>query len=155
MALKPDRDVKITDIASFMNEAAEAGGIASYSTSGSGIAMDQASNLVTYAANASGTKPAGMLVTGMEDINTTRQTPSFYKDLQLKGQKVCLLVEGWMTTNMIVASQTPSAGDTAYMAQSGLITSTFVNNAQTPKIGRFMSRKDEAGYAKVYVDING
>jgi hypothetical protein len=53
---------------------------------------------------------------------------------------------------LIKISGTPAAGDVAYVAASGLIgnDSDSGNNAQ---IGRFLSKKDSDGYAKVAVNI--
>ena len=66
MALKGDRHEFETTIDFFCNdEAAERGGIASFSTAGSGAALDQSAALVTYSATQSGVKPVGVLLNDM------------------------------------------------------------------------------------------
>jgi hypothetical protein len=154
MALKPDRLETVTDVSFFMNNSTgstiERGGIASISTEGSGVAMDDANSVVAYAAAASGAKPVGVLLNDVVDLDLTRQHINYHKDEVQKGGKVTLLQVGQVTTDQI--SGTPAAGDVAYVAASGLIgnDSDSGNNAQ---IGRFLSKKDSDGYAKVAVNI--
>ena len=69
MALKSDRSTLQTDISFFMNEAATRGGVVTLSTAGSGASMDNGNAVVTYAANASGKVPLGLLVNDMVDID--------------------------------------------------------------------------------------
>ena len=73
MALKQDRSTLATDISYFMNEVAERGGVVAHGTAGSGASMDNGSAVVTYAADASGTVPVGLLVNDMVNIDLTRQ----------------------------------------------------------------------------------
>lgn len=153
MALKGDRHEFSTDISSFMNEVAERGGIATYSTSGSGAALDQSRNLVTYAANASGNKPAGMLLNDMVNIDQTRQHINWHKDEVQIGGKVTLGTRGWWVTDRIVPGVNPTAGNEAYVGNSGYLTSAFENAAKTPAVGMFRSQRDEDGYAKVELSI--
>jgi hypothetical protein len=151
MALKPDRLETVTDVSFFSSSAiAERGGIASISSEGSGVAMDDANSVVAYAAAASGAKPVGVLLNDVVDLDLTRQHINYHKDEVQKGGKVTLLQVGQVTTDQI--SGTPAAGDVAYVAASGLIgnDSDSGNNAQ---IGRFLSKKDSDGYAKVAVNI--
>jgi hypothetical protein len=151
MALKPDRLETVTDVSFFSSSAiAERGGIASISSEGSGVAMDDANSVVAYAAVASGAKPVGVLLNDVKDLDLTRQHINYHKDEVQKGGKVTLLQVGQVTTDKI--SGTPAAGDVAYVAASGLIgnDSDSGNNAQ---IGRFLSKKDSDGYAKVAVNI--
>lgn len=151
MALKPDRLETVTDVSFFSSSAvAERGGIASISSEGSGVAMDDANSVVAYAAVASGAKPVGVLLNDVVDLDLTRQHINYHKDEVQKGGKVTLLQVGQVTTDQI--SGTPAAGDVAYVAASGLIgnDSDSGNNAQ---IGRFLSKKDSDGYAKVAVNI--
>jgi hypothetical protein len=151
MALKPDRLETVTDVSFFSSSAiAERGGIASISSEGSGVAMDDANSVVAYAATPSGAKPVGVLLNDVVDLDLTRQHINYHKDEVQKGGKVTLLQVGQVTTDQI--SGTPAAGDVAYVAASGLIgnDSDSGNNAQ---IGRFLSKKDSDGYAKVAVNI--
>lgn len=157
MALKTDRSVLDTDISFFMNEAATRGGIASVSTGGSGAAMDQGEALVTYAAVPSGKVPVGLLLNDMVNIDLTRQHLNQHKDEVQKGGKVTLLRKGYVVTDNIQGS--PSAGDPAYVAHSGNLAASDLSNDETDAdgstrlVGRFLSSKDQDGYAKVYIDL--
>jgi len=156
MGLKGDRYEVVQDISFFMNEVATRGGIACISTAGSGAALDQSAALATYSATISGAIPLGMLMCDMVDIDQTRQHINWHKDEVQKGQKVRLMLEGWAVTNMIYPGVTPTAGQTAYLAHSGYISTSDIVGASNPeesKVGRFMSTKDEDGYAKVYVKL--
>lgn len=153
MALKGNANVVAEDISFFMNEVASRGGIVVLSTAGSGAALDQASALVTYAAAPSGKAILGMLCDDMVNIDQTRQHINYYKSEVQKGGKVCVMTEGWRVTDMIYPGVTPTVGQTAYLAHSGYIaTSDLIGGAQ--KVGKFLSTKDEDGYAKVQVIPN-
>lgn len=159
MALKNNRHEFLTDISYFMNEVATRGGIASVSTVGSGAALDQSAALVTYSANSSGAVPRGMLLNDMVNLDLTRQHLNHHKDEVQLGGKVTLGVKGWWLTDMIVG--TPAAGDYAVLTSSGYVTpltaANFNSNtwakAVAPMVGKFWSKKDEDGYAKVFVDL--
>lgn len=156
MALKGDRYEVVQDISFFMNEVAARGGIACISTAGSGAALDQSGALATYSATISGAIPLGMLMNDMVNIDQTRQHINWHKDEVQKGQKVRLMFEGWAVTNMIYPGVTPTAGQSAYLAHSGYITNADivgVSNPENTLVGRFLSTKDEDGYAKVYVKM--
>lgn len=150
MALKPDRVELLTDVSFFMNTTATRGGVVSAVTAGSGVSMDDASAVVAYAAAVSGSKPLGILLNDVVDLDLTRQHINWYKDEVQKGGKVTLLRQGQVTTNMIVASANPSAGDDAYVGVSGLVGTSSTNSV---KIGQFLSAKDADGYAKVSVNL--
>ena len=152
MALKGDRYIEMTDISHFMNEAAEVGGCVSYSTSGSGAALDQSANLVTYAASSSGAVPVGILLDPMVNYNLTRQHLNWHKLEKQVGDKVPVVTRGWVVTNMLVPGTSPTAGNTAYLGASGLLTPTF-GSAVTSTVGRFESKKNEDGYVKVWVNL--
>lgn len=152
MALKPGRDVKRTDVSFFMSQTAERGFIAVFNTAGSGEAMDQDDATITVAASASGRIPVGMLLSDMVNIDQTRQRINEQKSEVQYGGKMPLAQQGWLVTNAI--SGTPSGtGEVAYLTASGYITPTFVNSAATPRVGNFESKKDEDGYAKVYINL--
>lgn len=148
MALKPDRIEHLTDISFFMNTTAERGGVASYVTVGTGVAMDDANAVVEYAAGASGSVPAGVLLNDVVDLDLTRQHINWHKDEVQKGGKVTLLRVGQVTTDKVTGN--PSAGSSAYVGVSGTISTTATNAV---KIGTFLSAKDADGFAKVAVNI--
>lgn len=158
MALKTDRSTLDVDISFFMNEAATRGGVASLSTGGSGAAMDQGEALVTYAALPSGKVPVGLLLNDMVDIDLTRQHLNQHKDEVQKGGKVTLLRKGYVVTNSLEGAS-PSAGDVAYVAHSGLLAASDLADddsdglGESRVVGSFLSGVDEDGYAKVYIDL--
>lgn len=150
MALKPDRVELLTDISFFMNTTAERGGVVSAVTSGSGVSMDDASAVVSYAAAASGAKPVGVLLNDVVNIDLTRQRINWFKDEVQVGSKVTVLRQGQVTTDRLVSGITPTAGTPAYVGASGLIGTSSTNAVQ---IGSFLSSKDADGYAKLSVNI--
>jgi hypothetical protein len=149
MALKPDRVESQVDISFFMNTSETRGGVATLSTGGSGVAMDDSAAVVSYAATASGKVPMGVLLNDVVDIDLTRQHINYHKDEVSVGSKVALLRAGQVTTNSI--DGTPSAGDKAYVGVSGLITDTAAAGAY--QVGTFLSSKDADNYAKVSINI--
>lgn len=152
MALKADRIELLTDVSFFMNTVAERGGVVSAvsATTGVGVSMDDANAVVEYAAAVSGSKPVGVLLTDVVNLDLTRQHINWHKDEVQLGGKVTLLRNGQVTTNMIVSNATPAAGVDAYVGANGLIGTSSTNSV---KIGQFLSGKDADGYAKVSVNI--
>jgi hypothetical protein len=152
MALKPDRIELLTDVSFFMASTAERGGVVSVvtATSGVGVSMDDGNAVVAYAAVASGAKPVGVLLNDVVNLDLTRQHINWHKDETQVGGKVTLLRVGQVTTNMLVAGTTPSAGADAYVGVSGLIGTSSTNAV---KVGQFLSAKDTDGYAKVSVNL--
>lgn len=156
MALKGDRYEIQTDISFFMNEVAERGGVVVINGTPSGAAMDAANNIVTYVANPSGKVPMGILLNDMVNIDLTRQHLNWYKNEVQKGGKVTVLRKGYVVTNKISTSGTPVAGDYAYLADSGLISTSaraLVLDSGAKPIGRFLTAKDTDGYAKVEINL--
>ncbi len=155
MALKGDRITASrlsTDISYFMNVVGEAGLLVTHKTSGSGSAMDDYNAVVEIpTGGVSGTKPAGLLLNDVVNIDLTRQHLNQHKDeVQVSG-KVTLLRHGQVTTNFITSGQTPAAGDKAYYDTAGKLTPTLPTNGV--QVGRFLSAKDSDGYAKVEINI--
>ena len=165
MALKSDRSTLQTDISFFMNEAATRGGVVVQSTGGSGASMDNGAALVTYAANASGKIPVGLLLNDMVNIDLTRQHLNQHQDEVQKGGKVTLLKQGYVVTNKLEVNSKPTVGAPAYVASSGLLSTSDPEGYDgstldlsrkfdySTKVGRFLSTEDADGYAKVYIDI--
>ena len=155
MALKADRIETQTDVSFFMDEVQTRGGIASISSGGSGIAMDDGNAKVAYATVASGAKPVGVLLNDVVNLDLTRQHINYHQDEVQKGSKVTLLQIGQITTNNI--SGTPTAGDPAYLGVSGVFSPAAVTDSNQENsyysVGRFLSGKDQSGYAKVAVNI--
>ena len=155
MALKADRNELDVDISFFMNETAEKGQIVSYSTAGSGAAMDQSQALVAKTdAHATTTFPVGILLNDVADIDLTRQHINWHKDEVQKGGKVAILKKGYVVTDQIEG--TPTAGALAFMddADTGkFAVAASIDDGEYTAVGRFMSIKDEDGYAKVEVNL--
>jgi len=163
MALKADRYEESTDISFFYNAGtATRGGVVVLADQGlaSGAAMDQGENLVTYKAATKLDIPVGILLNDVVNKDLTRTHLNQYKDEVQKGGKVTVLTRGWVVTNNLEG--TPKAGEKAYAvgegvgdATAGAITNAtlFTGASGALCIGRFMSRKDADGYAKVYVNL--
>ena len=155
MALKADRHELDTDISFFYNEGtAERGGIVVLDTVGSGAAMDQAGAKVKYAVATNALFPVGILLNDVVNLDLTRQHINWHKDEVQKGGKVSVLKKGWVVTNLIAG--TPAAGLGAFVddGTAGYIaTAAEVADGKYIQIGRFMSTKDEDGYAKVEVNL--
>jgi hypothetical protein len=110
--------------------------------------MDDANATVEYAASQSGTKPAGLLLNDVVNLDLTRQHINWHKDEVQIGSKVTLLRQGQVTTNKVTG--TPTIGADAYYGASGVLTITSTNST---KVGRFLSTKDADGYIKVDINI--
>ena len=136
MALKPDRNLaEETDIRQHWlssQTAAEKGGCASLSTAGSGVALDSAENLVSYAASASGAVPMGILLQTVSPVLSATRDFINKSNLEVRpGDKVTLVRKGSLVTDMIIG--TPAVGDIAYLAASGNIgTASGVGRAASP-----------------------
>jgi hypothetical protein len=154
MALKADRNELDVDISFFMNETAEKGQIVSVSTAGSGAAMDQSLALVSIQGATGSVIPVGVLLNDVVDIDLTRQHINWHKDEVQKGGKVSILKKGYVVTDQIEG--TPTAGALAFMddADTGkFAVAASIDDGEYTAVGRFMSTKDEDGYAKVEVNL--
>jgi hypothetical protein len=154
MALKGDYQFHCeSDVTFFMNEVGNRGGVVSFSTPGSGAALDQSAALLTYAAVASGSKPFGVLMGDMVNIDLTRQHLNQHKHEYQKGSKVEVMTKGWVVTDQIASGLTIVGGEKAYLSNGGRFTNVFVSELVTPTVGRFLSKADEDGYAKVQINL--
>jgi hypothetical protein len=154
MALKPDRLPLEYDITRSCSTVSERGVIAAYSTAGSGSAIGNTSGFVQIAVSGSGLVPAGVLMNDVVNIDETRYHRNFMKDEIQINNPVTLVKKGWVVTNMITG--TPTVGATAYLGANGNVTTTLSTTGglvATPKVGMFTSIKDEAGYAKLEVNL--
>jgi hypothetical protein len=154
MALKPDR--KYTDgtnIMYFMNATGNRGGIVIHTGTGSGAAMDDSSSTVAYPTGQapSGTKPAGLLLCDVVNLDLTRQHRNWHQDQVQLGGKVTCLRQGDVTTNVVATGLTINAGDVAYYNTTGSLTNVDAGSA--PSVGRFLSKLDADGYARVEISL--
>lgn len=160
MALKPLRVYTESHIDAFMNATAERGGIVSFSSAtASGEAMDQSEFTVDYVAYPSGASPYGVLMNDVVNYDLTRQRLNEHKDEVQLGGKVTVLTKGTVVTDRVYPGQTPTAGALAYLGHSGYVASTdVIGSAGTATIerrivGRFLSAKDQDGFAKVQINL--
>jgi hypothetical protein len=151
MALRADRKVlpNGSDIHYFMNEVAERGIIVTHDTAGSGHAMDDDAAVVKIPTGTGDGEPAGLLLNDVVNLDLTRQHINWHKDEMQIGGKVTILTHGWVVTDQIKSGDTPNGDEAAYFDANGEITVT----AGSPKIGKFLSKKDADGFAKVEVAI--
>jgi hypothetical protein len=154
MALKSDRYEFQTDISFFYNEGvATRGGVVVHDTAGSGAAMDQGVNLVKYAAATATSVPVGILLNDVVNKDLTRTHLNQHKDEVQKGGKVTVLRKGYVVTSNVTG--TPSAGDPAYACHvtAGNLRGDSPGSSGVLLVGRFLTSKDEDGYAKVEVNL--
>ncbi len=156
--LKPDRNILEYRNEFFMNSTGEEGFVlVSYTgagVAGSGAAMDNA-NMVVEVANApSGRLPIGVLLNNVVNKDLTHQTLNPYKSEVQLGNKVAVGAKGVVVTNAIQGGTTTSIypGQPAYLAGTGTL-SSVPNPVQAPLVGRFLSRVDEQGFARVMIDL--
>ena len=147
MALRPDRNEHLTDLSFFMNETAERGVIVTAATQGSGAAMDDSAAAVQVA-NAIIEKPVGLLLNDVVNLDLTRQHINYAKDEVQQGGKVLLLRVGTVTTDQISGSITMGAA--AHFMSDGTLATGSTASIQ---VGRFLSKKDADGFAKVAINI--
>lgn len=156
MALKPDRNILETDISLVCNDVHSKGAVLVYGTAASGVGIETP-GIASLVSNPSGYKVAGLSLANFVDIDQTRYHRNFHKDEQVIGEKAPLLRKGYVVTDMIVASPgTINAGANAYLSTDGKLTATVSatgGEVATPKVGTFASKKDENGYAKVYIEL--
>jgi hypothetical protein len=154
MALKGDRHIVYDDIRWFCNDEVERGVILVHSGSGgSGVSMDDTTNLVTVpgTGSVSGLLPAGLLLNDFVTLDETRFHLNKHKDEMRTGSKAHLLKKGWVFTNKLVSGNTPSAGAPAYLGASGNVSTSSADSAA--RVGTFKGRKDGDGYVLVEIDI--
>lgn len=137
----------------YINVTAERGTLVVHDGSGSGAALDQdAAYVAVPTGQAPSTLyPAGMLMNDVVDLDLTKTHENFYQNEIQKGGKAQLMRQGWAVTDKVSGS--PTAGKKAYFTNAGLFTPTDPGNCDP--VGRFLSSKDENGFAKVEVNITG
>jgi hypothetical protein len=126
-------------------------------TPGSGAAMDTSAQAASYATDASGAQPLGALLNDFVNIDLNRQMLNPFIDEQQIGTKALIAKKGWIVTNHLeVNAATGSMPTPAYLGPSGTWTNINRNigtSTAYPVVGRFLSRKDSDGYAKVSFDL--
>jgi hypothetical protein len=135
-----------------MSETAERGGFVVASSVGSGVALDSASQVVTYAANPSGKSAVGLLSCDVVNIDLTRQKLNVHKEEVQINTKVTIVTKGTVTTNRIYPGVTPAAHATAYLAPSGLVHTADIVGSNIV-LGKFDTIKDEEGFATISFNL--
>ena len=147
MALKGDRNVLETDISFFINVTAEKGQLVSMDTGASGAAMDNSAALATTASG-DGTKPLGIILNDVVNIDQTRQHINWQKDEVQQGGKCTILRKGTIVTDQVTGG--PAAGSTAYLNVNGTVGAQVGSSAA---VGKFLSSVDSDGFAKVAINL--
>lgn len=153
MALKKERVVIETDITHSCESVAERGVVLVYKTSGSGIALGDTAGEADLVSNPSGKVVFGVLLNDVVNVDETRYKMNFHKDETRVGDPCNVLRKGRVTTDKVTG--TPTVGATAYLTSNGTVTPTLSSTGglvATPKVGQFVSIKDESGF--VTLDIN-
>ena len=158
MALKADRYEESTDISYFSSATGVKGQAvcldAAALSGASGVALDQGENTVSPQTAANTDVPVGIILNDVVNKDLTRTHLNQYKDEVQLGGKVTVLTRGWVLTDQITG--TPKAGDLAYASATlGEIGASAADATATGNLalGRFMSKKDADGYAKVYINL--
>lgn len=154
MALKGERTNLYSEIRYFCNDVTERGVFLAHSGSGgSGVSYDQTLDLVYLpgTGSTSGLKVAGLLLNDIVDVDLSKYRLNCYKDEVKKGGKVHLLVKGRVFTNALKAGDTPGAGQAAYLAPTGFVTTTSGTGVQ--QVGLFRDRKDASNFVLLDVDV--
>jgi hypothetical protein len=158
MALKADRYEESTDISFFSSVTGVRGMVvcldAAALAGASGAGMDQGENTCSPQAAAVTDVPVGIMLNDVVNKDLTRTHLNQYKDEVQLGGKVTVMTRGWVVTSNVTG--TPKAGDLAYASETiGTIENVAADAVASGNlaIGRFMSRKDADGYAKVYINL--
>lgn len=153
MALKPHIDALKYQVGFFVNAEATPGGVlvSATSTPASGTALDNAAAIAEYAANPSGRYPIGVLLDTFVNKDLTEQSLNRFKSERQVGDKASILQKGEVVTDRVVGAASVWVGQPAYLGATGYITPTQATFA--PQIGRFLSRPDQDGYTKIFVDV--
>lgn len=148
--LKPDRNLTQWVFNYKAGAAATKGGLVSASTSASGVGANGPAT-ASYVTNPSGAFVLGVLLDDVEVLHAMLDR-NHYKETVGVGDQVSIGSEGWVVTNMVYPGVNPTAGQSAYLGQSGYFTNVQTP-AQAPKVGRFETSKDEDGFVKVSLNI--
>ena len=92
--------------------------------------------------------PVGLIINDVVDIDLCHQSLNYYRDDVQVGGKVTLMKTGQVMVGDFEGF--PNIGDPAYYTTKGVITTSPVS----PMIGRFSSKKDKEGFAKLEIDIS-
>lgn len=157
MGLRPHREVMATTNQFVGNAAMERGGVVS-------VASGQ---IGSYATEASGAIPIGVLLNDIEDINYFKERENLNLSRHDIGSVLAIVTRGEVETDFLdpAATGTINAGDIAYLSSSGWITNirqpsdVDVNVTVSPRVGVFTTGDHDVrgvglGWARVRIDIS-
>jgi hypothetical protein len=148
--LKADRNLTQWVFNYKAGAAATMGGLVSSTTSASGVGAN-GPGTASYVANPSGAFVLGVLLDDVEVLDPKLDRNPF-REVVGVGDQVSIGSEGWVVTDMVYPGVSPTAGQAAFLGQSGYFTNVQTP-AQAPKVGRFETSKDEDGFVKVSLNI--
>lgn len=141
----------------FMNVTGEAGYVVVFDTSNSGVgaSADDAGAIVKFSSSpfSSGDVPAGILLMDVVNKDLAHTHLNQHKREGQVGGKVALLRRGVVVTNAITGGVNPVAGNPAYAANLGYISTSNNVSSTAPRVGTFLGSRDTNGYVKVDVNI--
>jgi hypothetical protein len=159
MALRPFRQILATSNEFVGNAAMERGGVVSVASG----------NVGSYATEASGAVPLGILLNDIEDLNYFTGREQLYRSAHDIGSVLAIATEGEVETDMLdpAVTGTISAGDPAFLSSSGWITTRKQFSEHdvepialivNPRIGVFTSQDHSVrgvglGWARVRLQI--
>lgn len=154
MALRPDRNIEMTDCTNTIPHIASKGVVLCYSTAGSGVALGDSHGVVQLAAAPSGLRVAGVLLQDVVNIDETRFHINWNKEEQNINDFVDVATRGWVHTDKYTG--TPTVGNKAYLTVNGTVTPTLSTTGglvATPLVGEFGGGPDELGFVKLKFNL--
>jgi hypothetical protein len=140
MALKPDREEFHYDIRWYMDTAAERGGVVCVQTADSGGYPGGRTQRRDLRRCPVGPLPVGVLLYDVVDYDASRMHGNPYRMQTLKGTKVALIKDGWVTTNMIVPGDAPAVGRGCVSGCERPL-HPGRDTGGNPKVGQFLGRR--------------
>lgn len=131
-----------------LNAAAERGGLVCTSSTAGEVEYRTAPTGSTQPT------PVGVLLDDVESLNFDRHGEYLNRNVVDVGSTVTIARKGEVSTNLVSGS--PSQGQKAYLAASGYFSATQASDGlgnTAPQVGHFVTAKNSAGYAVVYVDL--
>ncbi len=140
----------------YMAEAAEAGILVAYPTSGtvSPPGLDDADNIAIVPTSTSD-KPIGILMDTVKELTDSRYLPNetirevLFDTANGVYPKVEIIRRGWFVTDQLHTGATAAPGAALYFAVGGLFTSA----SGSARVGTFESHEDADGFARIRLDV--
>jgi len=133
----------LTNIMGFCNEVTPKGRILVFDGN---THQDPYDGWVVPKTNIAETNPVGLLLNDVVNVDLTRSHINWHNDEVQVGSKVSVMSIGEACVPVIGE---PNVADPVYYTYEGQITA----EPHSEPIGRFLSRKDQDGYAKIKIDV--